>query len=165
MRNYEDLEVWQKAHALTIRLYRITESFPRAKMFGLTSQIRRAAASIGANLAEGCGRWGEAELARYVQIAMGSASELHNHLRLSRDLEFIGESDYCASAQAVTGVRQMLTALLQTLRKTRNAANGIPVLAKSEKRRAKSEIAKREERKANSEGPRGEIAKSERLTL
>ena len=71
MRNHEELEVWKKAHALTVKPYRLTESFPRSGMFGLTSQIRRAAGSIGANLAEGCGRWGEAELARFVQIAMG----------------------------------------------------------------------------------------------
>lgn len=116
MRNFEELEVWQKAHALTLKLYRITENFPRPKMFGLTSQIRRAAGSIGANLAEGCGRWGEAELARFVQIAMGSASELQNHLRLAKDLEFLSRSDYEGALKQLTSVRQMLTALLQTLR-------------------------------------------------
>ena len=139
MRNYEDLEVWQKAHALTVQLYRITERFPRTEMFGLTSQIRRAAGSIGANLAEGCGRWGEVELARYVQIAMGSGSELQNHLRLAKDLGFVVESDYRASMKAIIGVRQMLTALLQTLRHVRNVPNSVPVLAKSEERRAKGE--------------------------
>jgi four helix bundle protein len=140
MRNYEDLEVWQKAHALTIQLYRITSSFPRAEMFGLTSQIRRAAGSIGANLAEGCGRWGEAEFARYVQIAMGSGSELQNHLRLANDLGFVSESDYSASIKAIVGVRQMLTALLQTLRHVNKAPNSELVLAKSEERMAKSDI-------------------------
>ena len=127
MKNYEELEVWHKAHALTVQLYRETESFPRAEMFGLTSQIRRAAGSIGANLAEGCGRWNEVELARYVQIAMGSASELQNHLRLARDLGFLSESNYGQSTKDLTSVRQMLTALLQTLRRTRNTpvpANG-----------------------------------------
>jgi four helix bundle protein len=59
LRNYEDLEVWQKSHALTLRLYRITGNFPRSEMFGLTSQIRRASGSVGANLAEGCVRWGD----------------------------------------------------------------------------------------------------------
>jgi 23S rRNA-intervening sequence protein/DNA recombination-mediator protein A len=71
LRKYEDLEVWQKAHALTVRVYRITDRFPRSEMFGLTSQMRRSSGSIGANLAEGCGRWGDGEMARYVQIAMG----------------------------------------------------------------------------------------------
>lgn len=138
MRNYEDLEVWQKAHALTIRLYRVTAAFPRTEMFGLTSQIRRAASSIGANLAEGCGRWTDSELARYVLIAMGSASELHNHLRLAHDLEFLTDSDFCATNKALTGARQMLTALLQTLRPSRTDFDS-SALAKSEKRKAKSE--------------------------
>jgi four helix bundle protein len=136
MKNYEELEVWHKAHALTVQLYRETEGFPRAEMFGLTSQIRRAAGSIGANLAEGCGRWNEVELARYVQIAMGSASELQNHLRLARDLGFIGESNYGPLVKALTGVRQMLTALLQTLRRTRNT----PALANGERRKANSGV-------------------------
>jgi four helix bundle protein len=139
MRNYEDLEVWQKAHALTIRLYQITEDFPRAEMFGLTSQIRRAAASIGANLAEGCGTWTDLELARYVQIAMGSASEVQNHLRLARDLGFLDDPAFRASTKALIGVRQMLTALLQTLRRTRKSFDSGSVLAKSEKRIANSE--------------------------
>ncbi len=133
MRNYEDLEVWQKAHTLTITLYRITECFPRSEMFGLTSQIRRAAGSIGANLAEGCGRWGEAELARYVQIAMGSASELQNHLRLAKDLGFLSPPDYVATIKDLTSVRQMLTAFLQAIRGVRTARKAPPApLAKSE---------------------------------
>ena len=102
MKNYEELEVWHKAHALTLQLYRQTATFPRSEMFGLTSQIRRAAGSIGANLAEGCGRWNEVELARYVQIAMGSASELQNHLRLARDLGFLNESHYELSLNGLT---------------------------------------------------------------
>ncbi len=150
MRNYEELEVWQKAHALTIQLYRISEGFPRAEMFGLVSQIRRAAASIGANLAEGCGRWGEAELARYVQIAMGSASELQNHIRLAKDLGYFHDSDYGASMRALTSTRQMLTALLRTLRRRRKVLEPVSVLAKSEKRRAKSEVANGERRMAKS---------------
>jgi len=138
MRNYEDLEVWQKAHALTIKLYLVTEDFPRAELFGLTSQIRRAAGSIGANLAEGCGRWNEVELARFVQIAMGSASELQNHLRLASDLRFLSEADYGATMKALTSIRQMLSALLQTLRRTRNTPAEPP--ANGEKRMAKSGV-------------------------
>lgn len=152
MRNYEDLEVWRKAHALTVKLHRITEAFPRAEMFGLTSQIRRAAGSIGASFAEGCGRWTDPELARYVQMAMGSASELHNHLRLVRDPGFLGNPDFCTSTKELTGVRQMVTALLQTLGHTRKNFDPGSALAKSEKRIAKSELvaANGERRKANS---------------
>jgi four helix bundle protein len=139
MKNYEELEVWHKAHALTLHLYRETETFPRAEMFGLTSQIRRAAASIGANLAEGCGKWNEVELSRYVQTAMGSASELQNHLRLAMDLGFLDESRYDALLKSLTGVRQMLTALLQTLRRTRNTPPSTP--ANGERRMANGERA------------------------
>jgi four helix bundle protein len=139
MRIHEELEVGQRAHALALQLYRVSEAFPRSEMFGLTSQIRRSASSIGANLAEGCGRWNDVELARYVQISMGSASELQNHLRLARDLTFLGQSDYADSMQRLTSTRQMLTALLQTLRRTRKINGSVPALAKSEKPRANGE--------------------------
>jgi four helix bundle protein len=140
VRNYEELEVWQKAHALTIKSYRITERFPRSELFGLTSQIRRAAGSIGANLAEGCGRWGNAELARFVQIAMGSASELQNHLRLAKDLGFLIPSEFAVTIKDLTSVRQMLTAFLQTLRDVRTARKSAPFLANSERRRANGDL-------------------------
>src|SRR5213593_2806362 len=74
MRNYEDLQVWWKAHSLTLEVYRNTRSFPSEERFGLTSQIRRSCSSIGANLAEGCGRRSDPEMARFVQIAMGSGA-------------------------------------------------------------------------------------------
>ena len=133
LRNYEDLEVWQKAHALTIKVYRATERFPKSESFGLTSQIRRASSSIGANLAEGCGRWGDVELARYVQIASGSASELQNHLRLAKDLGLLTATEYANLLRDLTSVRQMLTAFLQRLRGVRGARESAPeALAKSE---------------------------------
>jgi four helix bundle protein len=88
MRDFKSLTVWQKAHALTLEIYRNTESFPRTEVFGLTSQIRRAASSVEANLAEGCGR-AQPEFGRFVQIAIGSANEVECHLLLARDLGFI----------------------------------------------------------------------------
>ena len=127
MRNHEDLEVWQAAHALTIEVYRLSEAFPRTEVFGLTSQIRRAAASIGANLAEGCGRRGEGDLARFVQIAMGSASELQNHLRLAKDLGILSADDYQTTLKSLTSIRKMLTAFLQTLRRTTRPLGPAPV--------------------------------------
>ena len=71
MRNYEDLHVWQKAHVLTLAIYKATRCFPNEERFGLTSQIRRSCASIGANLAEGCGLRSDGEMARFIHIAMG----------------------------------------------------------------------------------------------
>lgn len=79
MADYRQLEVWRKAHLLTLELYKMTQCFPKSELFGLTSQIRRAAASIGANLAEGCGRRGDAEFHRYITIATGSSDELDYH--------------------------------------------------------------------------------------
>jgi len=76
MRDYQDLQVWSKVHSLTLDLYCLFRSFPREEIYGVTSQLRRAAISIGSNLAEGCGRRTSTELARFVRIALGSASEL-----------------------------------------------------------------------------------------
>ena len=86
MKDFRDLQVWQKAHGLTLAIYRVTVTFPRQELYGLTTQLRRASSSIAANLAEGCGRNSDAEFARFCSIAMGSASELEYHLLLARDL-------------------------------------------------------------------------------
>lgn len=87
MRNYRDLQVWKKSHNVALDLYKVSQCFPREELYGMTSQIRRAAISIGANLAEGCGRQTSGELARFVRIAMGSASELDYHLLVSAILD------------------------------------------------------------------------------
>jgi four helix bundle protein len=94
VRNYRDLDVWDKSHKLTLELYRKTRSFPKEEFYGLTSHLRRSAMSVGANLAEGCGRQTTAELARFVRISMGSASELDYHLLVSHDLGFLQPDDY-----------------------------------------------------------------------
>jgi len=93
MEDFKDLKVWVKAHQLTLRIYQTTRKFPRDEIYGLTSQTRRASASIGANIAEGCGRRSDPEMKRFVQIARGSASELEYHLLLARDLQFLTVED------------------------------------------------------------------------
>ena len=115
MRNYRDLQVWTKAHSLTLELYRLSRVFPRDEIYGITAQLRRAAASIGANLAEGCGRRGNSEFARFVKIALGSASELDYHLLLCRDLKLMEESNYQRVSEDLVAVRKMLTSLLNTI--------------------------------------------------
>ena len=115
VKDFHELKVWQKAHELTLAIYRATVDFPRAELYGLTSQLRRASASIGANLAEGCGRSGDAEFARFCSIAMGSASELEYHLLLARDLKLFKPGDYEKLAPRATELKRMLTALLQKL--------------------------------------------------
>lgn len=116
MRDFRELKVWGKSHHLTLSIYKITVIFPREELYGLTSQIRRASVSIPANIAEGCGRNGVAELARFLHIAMGSASELEYHLLLAHDLNFIAESDYESLIQSVIEVKKMLAAFIQKLK-------------------------------------------------
>lgn len=115
MKDFRQLKVWQKSHELVLELYSITASFPRAEAYGLTAQIRRAAASIPSNLAEGCGRNGDAELARFCLIARGSASELEYHLLLAQDLKLIKADDYEKLAQQTTEIKRMLTVFVQKL--------------------------------------------------
>ncbi len=119
MKDFRQLKVWQKSHQLTLTLYKLTASFPREETYGLSSQIRRASSSIPANLAEGCGRNGDAELARYCSIASGSASELEYHLLLARDLKLIKAGDYAPLAERVIELKRMLTALIQKLKAER----------------------------------------------
>lgn len=97
-------------------MYQATAEFPREEMYGLTAQIRRACSSIPANLAEGCGRNGDAELARFCSISMGSASELEYHLVLARDLKFVNPTDYENLISRLIEVKRMLAGLIQTLK-------------------------------------------------
>ena len=119
MRNFRELKVWEKAHHLTLGVYKASQSFPRDEIYGLTSQIRRSSVSVPANIAEGCGRNGDAELARFLQIAMGSASELDYHLQLARDLNLLNSSDYAQLTSEVGEVKRMLTSFVQKLKADR----------------------------------------------
>lgn len=119
MKDFRQLKVWQKAHELTLTVYKVTAAFPREELYGLTAQLRRAASSVSANLAEGCGRSGEAEFGRFCSIAMGSASELEYHLLLARDLKLIEDENYMQLAQRTTELKRMLAVLLGKLRADR----------------------------------------------
>ncbi len=119
MRNFRELKVWEKAHCLALGVYRATAAFPKEELYGLTSQIRRCCASIPANIAEGCGRRGDAELGRFLQIAMGSASELEYHLLLAHDLELLTNPAYEQLATEVTEVKRMLASFIKKLRADR----------------------------------------------
>ena len=119
MKNFRDLKVWEKAHELALDVYRVTKEFPRDELYGLTSQLRRAAGSIPANIAEGCGRSGDAELGRFLQIAAGSASELEYHLLLSRDLGYLEDGKYRACYERTSEVKRMLTSFIQKLKADR----------------------------------------------
>ena len=116
MKDFRNLKVWEKAHTLSLSIYRCTRTFPKDEVYGLTSQMRRASTSIGANIAEGCGKDSDAELKRYLLIAMGSSSELENYLLLARDLEYFGHEEYARIQTDLVDVRKMLNAFIQKLK-------------------------------------------------
>jgi len=118
VKDFKDLKVWAKSHELTLAIYKATTSFPREEIYGLTSQIRRAAVSIAANIAEGCGRRSDGELSRFLQIARGSASEFEYHLLLARDLGFLPAADFGRLEAKVVEVQRMLTSLTAAVRKS-----------------------------------------------
>jgi len=115
VKNFRDLLVWEKAHAFNLRAYQITASFPREEMYGLVSQLRRAASSVPTNIAEGCGRGTDRDMARFLQIAMGSASETEYLLLLSNDLHYLDSAIYPTVNDAVQEVKRMLASLLRKL--------------------------------------------------
>ena len=119
MKDFRDLLVWQKAHQLVLVVYRATAGFPPEERFGLTSQLRRAAVSVPANIAEGCGRQGDNEFARFLGYAAGSASEVEYHLLLSRDLGLVDPQTHRELESRTTEVKRMLAALIGKVRADR----------------------------------------------
>jgi four helix bundle protein len=120
MRDFRGLKVWARAHRLTLDIYQTTATFPREELYGLCSQIRRSAASIPTNIAEGCGRAGRLELAQFFQIAMGSASELEYQLLLAHDLRIVDETTYSRHMEDLKHVKRMLGKYIQMIRSTLN---------------------------------------------
>ena len=119
MKDFRKQKVWQKSHQLTVDIYQATSNFPREELYGLTNQIRRACASIPANIAEGCGRSSEADFSRFLQIAMGSATELEYHLLLTYDLGILNNIDYENLSRETIEVKQMLTSFIKKLKADR----------------------------------------------
>lgn len=126
MQDFRKLEVWQFAHALTLNMYRYTRRLPDDERFGLISQIRRAAVSIEANIAEGCGRNTPMDFARFLQQAMGSATEVECHLLICKDLGMLRESEYREHLAKTVQIKRMLTSLIQRVRGTSSTENREP---------------------------------------
>ena len=116
-RSHRDLLVWQEAVDLVVFVYRLTESFPKSELYGLTSQIRRAAASVPANIAEGAARAGTAELLRFLSIAQGSLSELDTHIEVAHRLGYL--VDRATIDERLARVFQLLTGLTASLKSKR----------------------------------------------
>jgi four helix bundle protein len=110
MRAFSNLGIWQKSHALTLKIYLVTKSFPKEEMFGLSSQMRRSASSISTNIAEGCGRSTNPQFKHFLDFSLGSSSELEYQIILSKDLTYISENIFNELETMVTEVRRMIHA-------------------------------------------------------
>lgn len=122
MRNYEGLQRIARMGCRTrtdASIYGLTRQFPREEIYGLTSQVRRSAASIGVNIAEGCGRRSDGEMARFLQIARGSASETEYHMLLAKDLGLVSPTEFHRTEQKLLEVQRMLTVLAQKVQQSR----------------------------------------------
>lgn len=116
MKDFRSLQVWEKGHVLTLAFYRATGAFPRDELYGLTSQLRRACASIPTNIAEACGRGSNAEFARFLQIAMGSACETEYHLLLAHDLCYLETAQHDELQRGLGEIKRMLASLILKVR-------------------------------------------------
>ena len=112
MKDFKELHVWHKAHKLTLEVYKISAGFPKAETYGLSAQIRRAVASIATNIAEGCGRGSNKELRQFLQISMGSASEVEYQNLLSHELGYIDRRVYEELDTSIQEVKKMLSSYI-----------------------------------------------------
>ncbi len=122
VRGFQDLEVWKKAHRVVLDIYRITIQFPRTEQFGVISQLRRAAYSIPANLAEGSGRRSTKELLHFLALSNGSLEELRYFLLLSRDLRYLPPPEHDRLQSELKSIAEMLEALAKSLRRRLSAS-------------------------------------------
>ncbi len=123
MKNFRKLQIWERSHKITLEVYRLTREFPKSESYGLVSQMRRSVSSIPTNIAEGCGRNTEKDFARFLDNAMGSASELEYQLILAHDLEYISLEAYETTNRELTEIRRMLNAFIQKLRTSEKTKN------------------------------------------
>jgi four helix bundle protein len=119
MQNYKELKVWQKSHAFTLKVYEITKFFPKDEMYSLT-KLRRAASSIPANIAEGCGKNSNNELAHFLNIALGSSNESEYFLILSKDLKYLPENIFIELEDNINEIKAMLISLINKVRTKSN---------------------------------------------
>lgn len=119
MKDFRDLLVWQKAHEFVLSIYQATSKFPREELYGIVSQLRRAAVSIPTNMAEGCGRGTDADFQRFLQIAMGSSSEVEYLLFLAHDLGLTDDPTYAQLDADVREIKRMLASFIRKLKADR----------------------------------------------
>ena len=117
MQDFHSLLIWQKGHELTLKVYEASKSFPKEEMFALTSQVRRAAYSIPTNIAEGSGRKTKADFSHFLQMAIGSVSEVEYEILLAKDLQYIKEDQYNELIVEIVELRKMIIKFQQKLDK------------------------------------------------
>jgi len=111
---FEDLIVWQKMHALTLVIYQLTKRFPKEEIFGLSAQMRRAAVSVAANIAEGFSKRGKPDKARFMNVAQGSLEEVRYYFILARDLGYL--SPDVPAVKSINEVARLLGAYVKAIR-------------------------------------------------
>lgn len=116
MQDFRKLDVWREAHASALAVYSATQTFPSSERFGLTSQMRRSAASVPTNIAEGCGRHTPTDFARFLDIAAGSVSEVDYQLLLARDLGYLAPEAHRKLSDQTQRIRRMLASLIRRVR-------------------------------------------------
>ena len=117
MKDFHSLKVWQLSHQFTLNIYKVTAKYPKDELFALVSQMRRSSSSIPTNIAEGCGRGTEADFAHFLQIALGSASEIEYQILLSADLNYITREEESALSQDIAEIKKMLIAFILKIRR------------------------------------------------
>ncbi|MBK7633381.1 MAG: four helix bundle protein [Saprospiraceae bacterium] len=113
MVDYKKLQIWERSHAIVLEIYKLSKEFPKEELYGLTSQLRRSSVSISSNIAEGCGRNSDAELAGFLVIAMGSAAEAEYQLLLAKDLGYMDDVIYKKLDDELNQIRKMLNAFIK----------------------------------------------------
>jgi four helix bundle protein len=116
MRDFQQLEFWQRSHKLTLQVYHLTKSFPKEEIYTLVSQMRRSASSVPTNIAEGCGRHSSTELKRFLVIAAGSTSELQYQFILCKDLGYITETIFKELSNEISQIRKMIFSYCERLK-------------------------------------------------
>lgn len=120
LKSYKDLIVWQKSFKLALEIYVVTKKFPKSEIYGLSSQMRRAAIAIPSNIAEGYTRRHRAEYLQFIRIAFGSGAELETQLLLACEIGFVNEKDFRKLDSMLTEVMKMLNGLVKSLQRNPN---------------------------------------------
>lgn len=116
MKTHRDLQVWNDSIEFVTKIYEVTYNFPKEELFGITSQMRRAAVSIPSNIAEGAARTSKKEFSNYLSIALGSASELETQLTISKNLKYLNIESFNSIIQELNKIQKMIGGLIKSIK-------------------------------------------------